>query len=97
MEREKKLDLFNENKLQNSAFVRGGTSSVAAAGVSGEPLSALELSTVVFEEEGDDPITGPFGKTTYCYYPNYPNLNPCVERKDFKVFGLTIKLNSGAS
>ena len=61
MEKEKKLDSFNETQLQDLSVIRGGTTSETEGGA----LSASEMATVIFEEEGAS-ITKPFGGTRYC-------------------------------
>jgi hypothetical protein len=54
MNRVKKLGLFDENRLQDLSFIRGGS----------EALSVSEMSSVIFEEEGAS-VTLPFGRTTH--------------------------------
>ena len=78
---EKKLDLFNENKLQDLSVVRGGTTSENGGGT----LSAAEMANVVFEEEGAS-ITKPFG-TTWIYDPNGHE-----SHRDIVIFGRIVVL-----
>ena len=81
MEKEKRIDLFNENKLQNLAFVRGGA----------QELSPSELATVVYEDDGDDKGPFGFGRTRYidCWTGDV--------RKDFSAFGIVFLGTSTSS
>jgi hypothetical protein len=72
--------LFDENKLQNLAVIRGGTTFEADYAT----LSAAEIATVIFEEEGAS-VTKPFGKTTYCNPPG-------VQKQDYAVFWIKFTL-----
>jgi len=84
MKKQKNLDLFNENKLQDLAIIKGGTTPETGSDI-GEALSAAEMATVVFEEEGAS-FTKPFGRTHFIDGDG-------TLHKDYVVFGIVVCLN----